>query len=247
MMKKKLNAKPTKLVLVLLAVAAAAALLHGGWPVVRGRVTQLLSTAAGPLHGHVAGSVSDSGTGSPSDDPATLAVAQPEPMTGYSRAKFGPAWTDDVDVEGGHNGCDTRDDILRRDMTSISTANRCVVLGGTLADPYTGQVIRFHRGQETSSQVQIDHVVPLGNAWVSGAENWPLERREQIANDPLNLLAVDGKTNMSKGDKNAAQWLPPNQSFRCVYVKTQVEVKNKYRLTVTSAEKKVMESFYGKC
>ncbi|MFN6544981.1 MULTISPECIES: HNH endonuclease family protein [Mycobacteriaceae] len=187
------------------------------------------------------------GTGAPSDDPSTLTVAKSGPMRGYARDRFGAAWTDDVDVEYGHNGCNTRDDILARDMTGALTRDGCKVLSGTLADPYTGTVITFTRGRDTSALVQIDHLVALANAWVSGAEAWPPARRKQIANDPLNLMASDGSANQSKGAASADQWLPPNPSFQCTYVKRQVQVKNKYRLTVTAAEKSVMMRFRGYC
>lgn len=234
---------------VVVSLVSTFAFLSDGMGPVRAKVTDALSNVTGTLHGGISGGAdADSGTGQYSDDPSSLTVAEQGSMKGYSRARFGPAWTDDVSgVEAGHNGCDTRNDILRRDLTGITTANGCTVLAGTLADPYTGKVIEFRRGKETSSAVQIDHLVPLGNAWVSGAAHWPLARMKAIANDPMNLLAVDGSANMSKSDKNAAQWLPPNQAFRCIYVKSQVRVKNRYKLTVTSAEKQVMMSYYGQC
>lgn len=187
------------------------------------------------------------GTGAPSDDPSTLTVAVSGSMSGYARSRFGAAWADDVDVEYGHNGCGTRDDILARDMTGVLTRDGCKVLSGTLADPYTGTVITFTRGQDTSALVQIDHLVALANAWVSGAAAWSPAQRKQIANDPLNLMASDGSSNQSKGASSADQWLPPNPSFQCTYIKRQVQVKNKYRLTVTAAEKSVMMRFRGYC
>lgn len=187
------------------------------------------------------------GTGTPSPDPSTLTVAQKGSMSGYSRAKFGAAWTDKADVEGGGNGCGTRDDILRRDLTGVKISGKCTVESGTLSDPYTGRVISFVRGKETSSAVQIDHLVALGNAWVSGASQWDIKQATRIANDPLNLLAADGPANMGKGDKDAGDWLPANPVFQCSYTKYQVMVKNKYRLTVTAAEKAVMMRFAGKC
>lgn len=187
------------------------------------------------------------GTGYPSPDPSTLTVAPEGSKSGYGRAQFGQAWTDDVTVDGGRNGCDTRNDILRRDLTAVTLSGRCKVLSGTLADPYTGTIISFVRGQETSAAVQIDHVVALGNVWVSGGSEWDNTKRAQIANDPLNLLAVDGSENASKGDKSADEWLPDNTAFHCAYVKRQVMVKNKYQLTVTPAEMETMQRFYGRC
>ena len=171
---------------------------------------------------------------------AALPVKGRAPKTGYERAAFGPAWTDDVDVDGGHNGCDTRNDVLRRDLTAELLkpgTHGCVVLSGTLADPYTGRTIAFARGRSSSSKVQIDHVVALGDAWVTGAQQLTLTQRTTLANDPLNLLAVDGPTNGAKSDADAASWLPPNKAFRCTYVARQVAVKQRYHLWVTPAER----------
>jgi len=169
----------------------------------------------------------------------TLPVKGRAPKTGYTRAEFGPAWSDDVDVDGGHNGCDTRNDVLRRDLTAEVLkpgTHACVVLSGTLADPYTGHLIVFARGRSSSAKVQIDHVVALGDAWVTGAQQLTPTQRRTLANDPLNLLAVDGPTNGAKGDADAASWLPPNKAFRCTYVARQVAVKQRYHLWVTPAE-----------
>ena len=156
---------------------------------------------------------------------AGLAVKGRAPLTGYSRAAFGPAWQD-VD----HNGCDTRNDILRRDLTSRGMSGSCTVLTGVLQDPYTGKVIAFRRGVGTSAKVQIDHVVALGDAWQMGAQRLTASARLAFANDPLELLAVDGPTNQRKGDADAASWLPPNKAFRCTYVARQIAVKARYHL-----------------
>lgn len=167
------------------------------------------------------------------------------PKTGYERDAFGPAWSD-VD----HNGCDTRNDILARDLTGVTFkpgTHDCVVASGVLDDPYTGKTIRFTRGNKTSSAVQIDHVVALSNAWVSGANAWDDAKRLQFANDPVNLLAVDGPANMAKKDGDAATWLPSNKSFRCEYVSRQVEVKTKYGLSMTRAEKRAIDRELDKC
>ncbi|WP_254865547.1 MULTISPECIES: HNH endonuclease family protein [unclassified Arthrobacter] len=156
------------------------------------------------------------------------------PKTGYTRDEFGPAWAD-VD----RNGCDTRNDILARDMTNEtfkSGTNNCVVVTGRLADKYTGTTINFTRGQDTSSDVQIDHIVALSDAWQKGAQQLNEVRRKELANDPLNLMAVDGPTNSAKGDKDAATWLPPNEAFRCEYVTRQTAIKAKYSLWLTQAE-----------
>ncbi|MFE0750711.1 DUF1524 domain-containing protein [Gordonia sp. NPDC058843] len=180
----------------------------------------------------------------------TLAVKGRAPKTGYDRALFGQAWTDDVNVDSGRNGCDTRNDILRRDLTNIALkpgSNGCAVQSGTLADPYTGTTIPFVRGQQTSSAVQIDHVVALSDAWQKGAQQLSPAQRADFANDPRNLQATDGPTNQQKGDGDAATWLPPNRSYRCTYVARQVEVKAAYQLWVTQAEKDAITRVLGGC
>ncbi|MDH2443471.1 excalibur calcium-binding domain-containing protein [Amnibacterium sp. CER49] len=173
---------------------------------------------------------------------ATLAVKGRAPMTGYARTTdFGPAW---IDVD--RNGCDTRNDVLRRDLTA-TTGSGCRVLSGVLHDPYTGRTIDFVRGQGTSTAVQIDHVVSLGDAWQTGAQRLPQARRIDLANDPINLFAVDGPTNEQKGDGDTATWLPPVTSFRCVYVAHQVSVKAAYGLWVTPAEQAAMARILATC
>ncbi|GAC57442.1 hypothetical protein GOHSU_19_00470 [Gordonia hirsuta DSM 44140 = NBRC 16056] len=181
---------------------------------------------------------------------ATLPVKGRAPKTGYSRDMFGQRWSDGVDVEYGRNGCDTRNDILRRDLTqtSVKAGTRdCVVLSGTLHDPYTGKTIEFVRGSATSSAVQIDHVVALSDAWQKGAQQLSTTERTNFANDPRNLLAVDGPANQAKSDSDAATWLPPNRSYRCTFVAKQIEVKAAYRLWVTRAEHDVMQRLLTDC
>lgn len=173
---------------------------------------------------------------------ATLAVKGRSPKTGYAREQYGHAWTD-VD----RNGCDTRDDILRRDLAGTTfkpSAHGCVVLSGTLADPYTGAQILFERGV---IGVDIDHVVALGDAWVKGASHWPPEKRLALANDPLNLLAVEASANRSKGDGDAATWLPPSRVYRCKYIARQIAVKAKYELSLTQAEHDAMAEILTAC
>ncbi|MEC3915848.1 HNH endonuclease family protein [Nocardia sp. CDC160] len=179
-----------------------------------------------------------------------LPVKGRAPKTGYARNQFGDNWTDDVDVAGGHNGCDTRNDILGRDLTDPAfkpDTHDCVVLSGTLNDPYTGKTIEFVRGPGTSNAVQIDHVVALADAWQKGAQQLTPRERANLANDPRNLLAVDGPTNQQKGAGDAATWLPPNKDFRCTYVTKQIEVKSAYSLWVTQAEKDAMTRVLNAC
>ncbi|MCU1472250.1 HNH endonuclease family protein [Amnibacterium sp.] len=172
----------------------------------------------------------------------SLPVKGRAPMTGYARvAEFGTAW---LDVD--RNGCDTRNDILRRDLAD-TTGSGCRVLRGVLDDPYTGRVVDFVRGEGTSTAVQIDHVVSLGDAWQTGAQRLSQAKRIDLANDPINLFAVDGPTNERKGDGDTATWLPPNKAFRCTYVAHQVGVKKAYGLWVAPAEKAAMQRILTTC
>lgn len=178
-------------------------------------------------------SVAPAPTGDAAAALATLPVKGRAPRTGYERDAFGQRWAD-VD----RDGCDQRNQVLARDLTAVEhrEGSDCVVVAGALLDPYTGDGVPFVRGQDTSDDVQIDHVVALSNAWQTGAQQLPIEVRELFANDPLNLLAVDGPTNTAKGDGDAATWLPPLRAYRCAYVARQVAVKAKYGLWVTAAE-----------
>jgi len=163
----------------------------------------------------------------------------------YDRQAFGQRWADTD-----HNGCDTRNDILARDLarpTFKPGTRDCVVLTGTLAEPYTGTTIQFQRGDKSSALVQIDHVVALADAWRSGAWQWDAQRRQEFANDPENLLAVDGAANEDKSASSADQWLPPNVAFRCDYVKRQIAVKYAYGLSVTQAEQDAMATQLTTC
>jgi Protein of unknown function (DUF1524) len=176
---------------------------------------------------------------------AQLPIKGRAPKTGYERDQFGPAWKD-VD----RNGCDTRNDILARDLvdeTFRPNTNNCIVLTGTLHDPYTATTIAFQRGQTTSDDVQIDHVVALSNAWQTGAQQLDPTARELFGNDPLNLQATDGPTNQAKGDADAATWLPPNRTDWCPYVARQVAVKAKYALWVTPAEHDAIARVLATC
>ena len=180
----------------------------------------------------------------------TLPVKGRAPKTGYSRDQFGQAWSDDVDVEFGHDGCDTRNNLLASRLTDVvfkEGKKQCVVLSGTLADPYTGKTINFVRGQDTSTAVQIDHVVALSDSWQKGAQQLSLQERTNLANDPRNLIPVDGPTNAKKSDSDAASWLPPNKAYRCTYVSKQITVKSVYRLWVTQAEKDAMSAVLSAC
>ena len=173
----------------------------------------------------------------------SLPVREHTSRSGYGREHYGPAWAD-----ADRNGCDTREDILRRDLGDVKLkpgTRDCVVVSGTLIDPYTGTRIRFEKGG--ASEVDIDHVVALGNAWVTGAASWPFRKRVALANDPQNLLAAQAAANRAKGDSDAATWLPPDPAAHCVYVARQVAVKAKYGLWITPAEHEAMTTILATC
>ena len=199
----------------------------------------MLALAAGSLESTPASAVSQPLA---SKVLAKLAVKGRAPKTGYARNLFSDGW-------GNISGCDTRNFILKRDLTAITwrAGENCLVATGVLNDPYTGRRIDFVRGVRTSLAVQIDHVVAVSDAWQKGAQQLSAQSRYAFYNDPLNLLAVDGPSNESKGDGDAATWLPPNKAFRCAYVARQVAVKAKYRLWVTAAEKDVIARVLTSC
>jgi len=166
----------------------------------------------------------------------------------FKRYQFGQAWSDDVNVEFGHNGCNTRDDILRRDLKNLVVRPfTCYAQSGTLIDPYSGVTIDFVRSPDTSKAIEIDHVVALADAWYKGARAWDPQRRMDFANDPRNLLAVSPKANFDKAFRDAASWLPPNEAFRCDFVARQIEVKTAYGLWLAAKEKKAMEAVLARC
>lgn len=184
---------------------------------------------------------------SPSDESSAIKALEKLPIkgrapkTGYSRSQFSDGW-----AKSGN--CDVRNFILQRDLTGVIVRSEtdCTVMQGTLHDPYTQKTIQFARGTKSSDDVQIDHVIALSNAWQTGAQEITAKQRHDLANDPLNLLAVDGPTNQKKSDADAATWLPPNKEYRCQYVARQIAVKQKYTLWVTEPEagaiKKVLET-----
>lgn len=181
------------------------------------------------------------------NEPTALAVLNQlevkgrAPKTGYSRAAF-THWSD-----LNRDGCDSRNEILKRDLTQIvfKTGTRdCKVISGQLLDPFSGKTLIFSSSKST---VDIDHLVSLSNAWQTGAAYFDKKTRESLANDPLNLLAVDAKLNRQKGDADAATWLPPLKSFRCEYVARQVAVKAKYLLWITSAERDTILKVLDNC
>ncbi|MBT1170831.1 HNH endonuclease family protein [Bifidobacterium sp. SO4] len=222
---------PLERVLILLVLAAVIGVTVGLM------LPQVSSDAAKITGGYTA-------TGSAADTLNRLIVDDNQDASGYDRDSFGFR---EEDTDG--NGCDAREDVLARDLTDVQYkyAGSCEVASGTLDDPYTGKTIHFVRGRTTSAKVQIDHVVALENAWQSGARDWSTAERRQFGNDQYNLLAVDGPANQEKGSASAAYWLPTNGDYRCDYVARQIGVKDKYHLTVTSAEKDAMLAVLHTC
>ena len=168
-----------------------------------------------------------------------LKDASPDSMNGYSRDQFGTAWKD-VD----HNGCDTRDDILTRDLDKVKKRDKCTVVSGDLDDPYTGTSITFAKAQ--AAKVQIDHVFPLGLAWQMGADHWTKDKRTQLANDRDNLLAVSGRPNEQKGDKGPSEWQPP-KAFQCTYAELFIGIADDYGLSVTKADHSELGDMLDTC
>jgi hypothetical protein len=195
---------------------------------------------------------STGGSAGPQENPAggggaayaaaeALTVKGRAPKNNYDRGEFGSAWADTDS-----NSCDTRDDILKRDLDDVKFRDGdCTVVSGVLdPDPYTGKDVPYVRGR---SKIDVDHMVALSDAWQKGAQQWDDSKRIALANDPLNLLAVDSGTNRGKGDGDTATWLPPNKAYRCTYVAAQVAVKTKYGLWVTSAEQAAMKRVLTTC
>ncbi|SDH44781.1 HNH endonuclease family protein [Agrococcus jejuensis] len=162
----------------------------------------------------------------------------------YRRDEFGEAWED---VDG--NGCSQRQDVLARDLDEVVrfADGSCRVQTGVLDDPYTGVIVPFQHGEQTSQAVQIDHLIPLALAWRSGAWSWSPEQRVLFANDTSLLLAVEGGINQSRSDSDLAEWLPPAAHARCGFVITIVEGFARYDLTMTAASRASAEAVLVGC
>ncbi|MFG2619639.1 HNH endonuclease family protein [Streptomyces sp. NPDC048507] len=165
----------------------------------------------------------------------------------YKREEFGRYWSDETDGVGGRNGCDTRDDVLRRDLSELREGDRnpCVVVSGVLHDPYTGKELPYT--YRRASQIQTDHVVALGAAWRGGAYAWTAPRRLEYANDLDVLLAVDKQTNHDKGSRTADKWRPPRRAYWCEYGRRYTGIKAKYGLSVTPPEKTALQELLAAC
>jgi hypothetical protein len=181
-------------------------------------------------------------------------VATRPDVPGYDRdcgpgdgCVFGPEWDDATSAPMSRNGCDTRNDVLARDLVDVRFSERspdCDVTGGTLVDPYTGDTLDL---ETRGSEIHVDHLFPLAAAWDLGASGWSAERRARFANDPDGeLLAVSGSANLAKGDSTPASWLPPRREYRCTYVTDYLEVADGYDLAVTAADVRVIEDVLRK-
>jgi uncharacterized protein DUF1524 len=213
----------------------------------------LLTTACTPAAPEPAGT---SGSSIRSELALVKVVATRPKVKGYDRecgksgaCSFGQAWTDDHAGPGGHDGCDTRNNVLARQLTDVTFKagpKRCVVMSGQLLDPYTGRLIHFRKA--AAGKVQIDHLYPLARAWDLGASTWPPQRRVDFANDVAdNLLAVDGATNASKSDQGPGEWLPLNKAFRCTYVARYLRVAAKYKLPITRDDQAAAKTLAPTC
>ncbi|OBH16754.1 HNH endonuclease family protein [Mycolicibacter sinensis] len=232
----------TVVALVVVAAVGWAWWQHNGW----------FSRPSGPLPTWTPPTPSAAPLNPGYDDARRMLEALPvkgwDRLQDFKRHRFGERWSDDVDVEFGHNGCNTRDDIMRRDLTRVVLRRgTCLVQRGTLHDPYTGNTLEFVRGPSTSEAVQVDHLVSLADAWYKGARFWDDARRRDFANDPRNLLAVSAQANFDKAFRDAAGWLPANAAFECEFVARQVTVKTAYGLWVSANEKTAMHRVLRRC
>lgn len=232
-----------QLVIAALLVAAAGIGALAG-PCVHSRTASGDDVAAAPAQPSSSSTVSAPAASDALQDLHALPVSDAY-VPGYDRTAFGLAWAD-VD----HNGCDTRNDVLRRDLVDVVTkpgTNGCVVLSGTLQDPYTGRTIDFHRGPTSSLTVQIDHRWPLGLVWRHGAASWTPAQREAFANDPAELVAVDGSANEEKSDSGPGEWMPANAGDACSYATSFVAVATKWRLSIATADEHALDRTLTGC
>ncbi|SDK63479.1 HNH endonuclease family protein [Nonomuraea jiangxiensis] len=230
----------TKDAIAFLAGAVIVASFVGGTTTAPATATSPLGNTAGTLPG-LAPILSDADRARARGLIARLRVRGFGPNTGYERTRYGADWADSATgVPYARNGCRTRDDLLARDGRQVRyrAGSTCEVVSMELADPYTGRLIRWRKAD--ADEVQVDHVVPLNYGWRMGARRWPMSKRLDFANDPLNLLPVDGAANEQKDASGPANWLPPRRRVRCSYVTRFAQVALKYGVPVTAADKKAM-------
>jgi hypothetical protein len=171
-----------------------------------------------------------------------LGVSEPGSMSGYSREKF-PHWSkaSEFGWDPPESSCNAREAALIRDGEAVEVGRECKVESGTWFDPYTT------RTYTEPSDIDTDHVVPLANAWRSGASSWDNEERERYANDPEVLLSVEDNANQSKGDKGPEAWKPPNEAAWCDYAVRWIGIKDKYDLSVNEQEKAALLEMLDAC
>lgn len=160
---------------------------------------------------------------------------------------FGEEWTDRHPGRFGHNGCDTRQDVLLAQMHEIELrwGSECRIYQARLTDPYTGERLTW---RDDGYWIQVDHVYPLAEAWYAGAWDWPRSKRLRFANDvDLELLAVSGRANQDKGSSSPSEWLPRPRQLRCDYVVKYLQVARGYRLSVTSADARAISAVARAC
>lgn len=172
----------------------------------------------------------------------SLEVSEPGSMADYSREEW-PHWSDAQEYgwDVSDTACDARDAALIRDGEEVVVESGCDVVTGVWLDPFTAQTFT------DPSDIDIDHVVPLANAWRSGADSWDEPERESYANDPEVLLSVEDNANQSKGDKGPEAWKPPNEAGWCDYAEQWIGVKAKYDLSVNEQEKQALVQMLNTC
>jgi len=203
-------------------------------------------------------------TGAPDPGPAgtgaptllqRLTVMEPVEDLTYDRDEFGSGWGD---LDG--DGCNTREEVMWRDLLWAKREDGCNVVEGTLRDPYTWTLIRYDEAVNAQT-VQVDHVYPLKRAWLYGARGWSEEKRKRFANDELNLLAVDGPTNGRKSDQGPETWLLPvnpnrplvrqtvlvNRAYECSWSRRYVQVAAKWRLGISPRDEAVLADTLERC
>jgi hypothetical protein len=205
-------------------------------------------TACGPVEPPTSPVEPPGSSVGPGSSPAASGDTRATPPTtavGYSRDRFGSPWKDTD-----RNGCDQRNDVLARDLTGTTVkpeTHHCVVLSGTLHDPYTGRTIPFTRGLLTSGAVQIDHRVALSWAWAHGANMWTDVRREEFANDLSNLVATSGEVNQRKSDLGPSQWLPPDHAAWCGYAHSWRATVAAYSLRIGAGDDSALSRVESEC
>lgn len=211
--------------------------MRTAWIVVYGLVLALVASGCGPLDtGSTASGPMGTGTGTALAQLDTLTVGAWASMSGYSRDRF-PHWSMQS------NGCNTRDVVLKRDGQAVVTSPDCAITQGTWFSVYDGKTAT------KPQEIDIDHMVPLANAWRTGAASWTDDKRREFANDLTRpeLVAVTSTVNRAKGDQDPAHWKPPRREYWCEYAQRWVAVKSHWQLRVTAEEKSSLVDMLRTC